>query len=67
MKESGYKLSIEFCAFRALILDKIATDIVLNFLHRIGNDVCVYDNFASKFENHCLMQILKVLFCSLQI
>ena len=44
LKESGYNLPIEFCAFPPVILDKISPSLVLNFSKRGGNDLCVYDN-----------------------
>lgn len=43
LKESGYNLPIEFCAFPPLILDEISTHIVLNFSKRGGNDLYNYD------------------------
>ena len=43
LKESGYNLPIEFCAFPPVILDKISPSLVLNFSKKGGNDLRVYD------------------------
>ena len=42
LKEDYPKLPISFCAFPPLLLDKIATNIVLNFSQQGGNDLCGY-------------------------
>jgi len=51
LKESGYNLPIEFCAFPPVILDKISPSLVLNFSKKGGNDLCVYDilKYISKY------------------
>jgi transposase len=43
LKESGYNLPIKFCAFPPILLDKISSNLVLNFPKRGGNDLCDYD------------------------
>ncbi len=43
LKESGYKIPIEFCGFPPIILDKISSQLVINFSEKGGNDLCVYD------------------------
>ncbi len=44
--ECGHTVPIEFCAFPPIILDKVSTELVINFYKRYkqgGNDVCDYD------------------------
>ena len=43
LKETGYNLPIEFCAFPPIILDKISSNLLLNFFTKAGNDLCDYD------------------------
>jgi len=43
LRETGYNLPIEFCAFPPIILDKISSNLLLNFLKKGGNDLCDYD------------------------
>jgi len=51
LKESGYNLPIEFCAFPQIILDKISSHQLLNFSKRGGNDLCAYDKILLNSHN----------------
>ena len=43
LREASYNLPIEFCAFPPIILDKISSNLLLNFSKKGGNDLCDYD------------------------
>ena len=45
----GYSSPIEFCMFPPIILDNVATNIILNFSKRGGNDLCDYDKIDQLF------------------